>query len=92
MTFLKALLLETKPAWVSAAEGGVATCRRVSFKGVDKLMFLASRSYGDDQGLLHGCGLAACSGPRRLALLSGCQFGVAQRLMAALVATTAWDN
>ena len=77
---------------MSAAEGGVATCRRVSFKGVDKLTFLASRSYGDDQGLLYGCGLAACSGPRRLALLSGCQFGVAQRLMAALAATTAWDN
>jgi len=36
--------------------------------------------------------LAACSGPQRLALLSGCQFGVAQRLRAALAATTTWSN
>jgi len=32
-------------------------------------------------------GLAACSGPRRLALLSGYQFGVA-----VLAATTTWGN
>ena len=36
--------------------------------------------------------LAAGSGSRRLARLSGCQFGVAQCLKAALAATATWDN
>ena len=36
--------------------------------------------------------LAAGSRSWRLARLSGCQFGVAQRLKAALAATATWDN
>jgi hypothetical protein len=35
---------------------------------------------------------AACSGPRRLALLGNCQCGVGLRQRTALVATTLWDN
>jgi hypothetical protein len=37
-------------------------------------------------------GLAACSGPRLLALLSGCQCGTGMRRKTAFVATTTWDD
>jgi hypothetical protein len=37
-------------------------------------------------------GLAACSGPRRLALLSGYQCGAGLLRKMALVATTTWDD
>ena len=45
---------------------------------------------------VRGCrmlvGLVGCSEPQRLALLSGCQFGVGLRWKTALVATTTWDD
>jgi len=36
--------------------------------------------------------LAACSGPRRLALLGNCQCGVGLRRRTALAASAAWDD
>ena len=70
----------------------MAMCRRMSFKGVAKLTSWCLAVLATSRGCFMVVSLEACSGSRRLARLSGCQFGVAQRLKAALAATATWDN
>ena len=88
VTSLEALLLETQHSLESAAEGGNGDVQEVELKGVAKLTNWHLAVLATSRGCFMVVCLAPGSGSRRLARLSGCQFGVAQRLKAALAATT----
>ena len=92
MTSLEALLLETQHSLESAAEGGNGDVQEVELKGVAKLTSWHLVVLATFRGCFMVVCLAPGSGSRRLARLSGCQFGVAQCLKAALAATAMWDN
>ena len=92
MTSLEALLLETQHSLESAAEGGNGDVQEVELKGVAKLTSWHLAVLATSRGCFMVVSLAAGSGSWRLAQLSVCQFGVAQCLKAALVATATWDN
>ena len=74
VTSLEALLLETQLSLGSRRLREVTTmCMRVSYKGVDKLKLWRLAVMVTTRGCFMAVSLAACSGPRRLELLSGCQ-------------------
>lgn len=67
-------------------------CRRLARRGLPS-PHGGGQNYARSQGSSLGCRfLAACSGPRRLALLGNCQCGVGLRRRTALAATTSWED